>query len=210
MSLPRIPALGTTDIRQRDINASVGNLRLDSGIVSVDIRPSIGMLARDIDRLGIDIRSFREPLERAIKQVMIPSIAKNFDEEGRPQKWDPLQPYTIKMRGGQTGPILNRTGTLSKAAVQFSNWNISQIAAVFQGLPNRAKYGDVHQGGYGGDASVVMKQSARKIIAGAKSAGKFAIPARPFVMYQEEDEFDIEEIFAEWLEERAARVGRMV
>lgn len=210
MSLPRIPSLGTGDIRQRDINASVGNLRLDSGIVAFEFKPSIGMLARDIDRLGIDIRSFREPLERSIRLVVLPSIAMNFREEGRPNKWDELAPYTIKERGGATGPILDRTGVLKQAAVQFNNWEINQIAAVFRGLPERAAYGGVHQAGTGGDPVSVMSMSAAEIIAGAKGHKKVVIPARPFIMYQEEDEFAIEEIFAEWLEERASRVGRLV
>ena len=210
MTLPRIPSLGTGQIRNRDINSAVGSLRLDAGIVSFDFQPSIGMLARDIDRLGIDIRSFREPLEKAIKEVMLPSIAQNFAEEGRPEKWKELADYTIQERSGATGPILNRTGVLAKAAVQFNNWEISQIAAVFRGLPNRAWYGIVHQAGYGGDASEVMKLSAKQIAVGAKAAQKFVIPARPFVLYQEDDEYAIEEVFAEWLEERARRVGRMV
>ena len=207
MTLPRIPELGSGQIRQRDINAAVGSLRLDGGIVSFEFQPTIGMLARDIDRLGIDIRSFREPLERAIKQVMLPSIAQNFVEEGRPEHWKPLAEYTMNERGN-AGPILTRTGALRQGAVQFNNWEINQVAAVFRGLPDRVKYGNVHQAGYGGDPQEVMKMSAQQIAKGAKRAQKFVIPARPFVLYQEEDEFRIEEIFAEWLEERAARVGR--
>lgn len=206
--LPRLPMLGSGNIRQRDINASVDKLSLDSGIVDFEFTPSIGMIARDMDRLGLDIRSFREPLQRAVRQVIIPSIRKNFEAEGRPEKWDDLSDYAVQQRGGTEHPILQRTGKLMKGAQQLNNWQFNEIGAVFSQLPESVKYGGVHQVGYGSAGSGALNKSAEDIIAGAKKAAKIFIPARPFVMYQEEDEFDIMDVFADWFEERARRVGR--
>lgn len=52
--------------------------------VQMFFTPSMGIMARRVDKLGLDIRSFREPLKRAIRNVVIPSIAENFAVGGRP------------------------------------------------------------------------------------------------------------------------------
>jgi phage gpG-like protein len=54
-------------------------------------------------------------LEQVGGDVMLVSILRNFDEEGRPMPWAPLAPATIKDRikhGYGEGPILYRNGTL--------------------------------------------------------------------------------------------------
>lgn len=206
--------------RNRDITAAVQRLGFARHLTGVDFefQPSIGLLARNIDKLGTDIRSFREPLTRAVKEVMIPSFKKNFDQEGRPDKWEPLAPYTVERRRS-AHPILVRTGRLRKVATSFSIWEISQNGAVITSLGGKAWYGALMQGGVkgfgqhidaakgelGSDArpSQITKRAFEMMDeTGGGKTGMAAIPARPFIMFQEEDEEAIQEIFWEWLDHR--------
>jgi phage gpG-like protein len=203
-------------------------LRLDEGIAAFEFKPSIGILARDIDKLGIDIRSFREPLMRAIKQVMIPSFRQNFEEEGRPA-WESLSEATevLREREGTSGPILNRTGKLKRVAQQINIWTVTRESATIRDLPAKVWYGKVHQGGFGGmgprinaEMSKAKKRGERispaeagrratrqldvELLGGKGGGGKATvnIPARPFIVFQEEDMDGVYEVFQRWLEER--------
>lgn len=181
--------------------------------------PTIVIAASRIDKLGVDIRSFRKPLERAIREVVIPSIGQNFDVGGRPS-WEPLSVSTeeIRSRIGKrpVGRVLVSTGALRRGATQLNNWKIGRGAAVFAQLPPRVWYGMVHQLGYegktmtsrikaaGGDKGKALANAIADAMSG-KSTGHVVppIPARPFAMLQPEDEDRITEIFIEWLGERA-------
>lgn len=208
-------------------------LRVDEGIMQFDFQPSVGISARAIDRLGLDIRSFKVPLERVVKQVMAPSFRKNFDEEGRPDRWAPLSDATlaIRAREGFGSQILNKTGALKKTVQQLNIWTITQETATIRDLPDKVSYGKIHQGGFGGqgggskmtgylkkaggdakeaqklldDDLIMAMRSGQKMTGGKKTVNE--IPARPFVAIQEEDFDAIEEIFVQWLQERAAAEG---
>lgn len=211
---------------------NVRGLRLHDGIVSFEFKPTVGILARDVEKFGIDIRSFREPLRRAVKEVMIPSIKKNFTSQGRPG-WEPLAEDTLLLRAriGKTGPILQRSGALMKNMGYTTMWTITQDYAIIKDLPQRVWYGKVHQEGVssmktrlkneiknaaakgikmspGTAAKVVQAKIDKEILSGkASKHGRTQIPARPFVMFQDEDYDGIEEVFNKWLGERAARAG---
>jgi phage gpG-like protein len=217
--------------------ASVDGLRIDNGILAFEFSPSIGILARDIDKMGVDIRSFREPLRRAIKEVMIPSFMKNFQVGGRPS-WEPLSEATLNLRAslhGKSGSqILVKTGKLKQNMGYTTMWDITQESAAIKQLPERVWYGVVHQGGYGTTAAkttslikAAMKKGKRlspadankQVMAGIDAKIKEAmqtgmkiksgpaIPARPFVVIQDEDEDNIVKVFEEWLDERLVRAG---
>lgn len=196
--------------------ARVGGLRLDRGLVSFEFHPSIGILARDIDKLGLDIRSFKEPLTRAVRQVMIPSIRQNFAVGGRPP-WETLAEDTMKLREqggyGPGGPILVRTGALQRNMGYLTMWTVTSNFATIKDLPARIWYGKIHQSGYGSFGSLVRTAgSAKEALAqtGTRHDAKISIPARPFVMFQPEDILAIEEVFGTWLDERILRSGKFV
>lgn len=223
MALPR-EQISSLPISRGQAMSSVGSLKLRGNIdLGWQVTPSIGIVAKDMDRLGLDIRSYRKPMTDAVKRIIIPSIRKNFDQGGRPP-WEPLSPDTIKLRG-DAWPILQRTGKLRKGATQFNIWDIGETSATVRRLPANVWYGALHQQGHGGFGKHV--RSAKKALGrGASSAaitrkafeimdaargGKAAsveIPQRRFIMYQEQDVDDIQELFLEWLLERAQRVGR--
>lgn len=214
-----------TTTYQQAYSAIIGKLRINGNVTpgnvpQLQFSPSVGIIARDIDKLGIDIRSFREPLKRAVQKVIIPSIQANFDAEGRPP-WEPYADATLEIRDHMKEPVgklLQKTGLLRQTMRQLNLWTINPNAAILLDLPPNIWYGKVHQGGFGGasmkarikksgNAGTAFK-SLQKDIKGAIKAGKtirtadFAIPARPFVMIQPEDEDAIAEVFIAWLQER--------
>lgn len=193
--------------------------QLTSARVHVDMffEPSVGISAKKLDKLGMDIRSFREPLHRSIKQVVIPSIRENFDVGGRPA-WSPLEFLTSERRTkegyGAEGPILVRTGTLRKVATQLNIWTIGREVAMVTDLPDKAWYGKVHQAGAtfsvgGGSFAATPTQfltwQGKKMGQKDKAQGK--IPARPFIMVQNSDIPKIELVFQLWLGERIKAAG---
>lgn len=173
----------------------------------------------------------KEPLTRAVVTVMIPSFQKNFEQGGRP-KWPPLSEYTLYIKG-QAGiafgdkPLI-RTGALRRAMGMVSIWNIGNTSATIRSLPEHVWYGAIHQAGYGG-FGVFMTAAQRQLGPGAnpvsvrklafalndqarggfgKVAGGAAIPQRQFIMFQEDDIDDIQQIFYEWLVEQTIVLGR--
>lgn len=161
-------------------------------ILVLEFKPSLEVIKKDLDALGTDIRSFKEPLTRCIKQVMIPSIRMNFDSGGRP-RWAPYAASTLEFHEnlGLSMPdsLLVKSGALRRTATQLNLWTITKDQAKVNDLPQNVWYGKVHQtGGRGGKGP---------------SAG--VIPARPFIMFQDSDGDKIAEIFAKWLDERIAK-----
>jgi phage gpG-like protein len=144
---------------------------------------------------------------------MVPSIRRNFDEGGRPDKWEPLSAYTVKIRGN-AGPILIRTKRLMQVATQINIWDVTSTNAVIRDLPEEVWYGKVHQEGYESGhpslmASLIKKYSGDLMAANKEftktvgsGIGAPTIPARPFFVFQPEDEAAIDEIFIRWLAER--------
>lgn len=135
------------------------------------------VLATDLDAFArYGIKSFREPLTKSVRTVIIPSIRTNFAAQGRPA-WAPLAPATVLDRGA-SGPILDRKGRLLKVATQFNIWSYTKDSATITGLDSRVKYAKYHQSG------------TRKM------------PQRAFVLFQDEDEAAIERIFYEFVDRR--------
>lgn len=206
-------------------------LRLDQGIMAFDFQPTIGILARAVDKLGLDIESFEEPLTRAVREVMIPSIDQNFASQGRP-RWEPLSEVTlaIRQREGSGNKILQRTGRLREAATSLDIWDIDGERAVIKELPQDVWYGTIHQAGYGSMGGAITSQirkgasaseAARRVQSDldarlreamrtgtrVKARSAAPIPARPFVVIQPEDEERIVDVFDQWLGEKMGEAG---
>lgn len=161
----------------------VRGLRIDDGL-SFEFKPSIGIMAARVDKLGLEIRSFREPLKRSIQRVLAPSFKANFDAGGRPEPWAKLAEHTRTERQkegfGADGPILVRTGLLKRTIQQFNIWSIDMQKAAIVDLPQKIQYGKAQQEG-----SIDRN-----------------LPARQFVMVQDQDYDGIQFVFEEWLQER--------
>lgn len=213
MAAPSYAAISSNIRRKLVIRPQV----FKDSVPQLTFEPSVGIIARDIDKLGMDIRSFKEPLKRAIQQVVIPSILRNFEAEGRPA-WEPYSPATIEIRekmGQPVGKLLHKTGALERVMSRYNIWTVNDTAAILLDIP--LWYGKLHQEGYGHSMKAAIKKSGspgqafrdlNKSLRGVLRTGgtvrtsDFNIPARPFVMLQEEDMPDIQTVFANWLQER--------
>lgn len=160
-------------------------------VIDYSFHPSLLILAGEMETFGLNVKSFREPLTRAVRQVMIPSIQDNFNAGGRPS-WEPLSAATeqIKFALGADQGTLVRTGSLKRNMGYLSMWTIDTSQAAIQGLPERIAYGGIHQAG-----------------TNSGSGRGSNIPARPFVAIQDADEDKIEAVFDQWLSERQAAAG---
>jgi phage gpG-like protein len=223
-------------ITTAQINASVGQLRFDKSITGFEFKPSIGIVAKQMNQLGLAIADMKVPLTKAVKDVMIPSIRKNFTSGGRPE-WEELSTDTVRKRNGSSRPILVRSGALASGATSFGIWSVGSVSATVRDLPKNIWYGKVHQGGsssnnlgagnwfgkyrraaekqLGSDApeSEILKTAyelfdMRLKKHGPAPAATAEIPARPFIMFQDEDLDDIQDIFFEWLGDLARSVGK--
>jgi phage gpG-like protein len=195
-------------------------------MVALDIHfePAMIISARKVDKLGLSIRSFREPLKRSIQQVMIPSIRKNFDAEGRPS-WQQLAPATVKRRGS-SHPILRQSGALAQVATQLNIWTIDTEKAYIRDLPESVWYGKVQQAGFQGTRQEsALVANVRRVGTGSgggfrrslyasagqqmanDNTGSSSTPARPFIVLQKQDEVRIKAVFNVWLKERIAAAG---
>lgn len=189
------------------------NAQLGSGVGwSFSFEPSVAITAARIDKLGVDIRSFREPLKKAVKDVMTKSFQANFASGGRPTPWEPWSPGTIDVMSNMRvdGDLMVRSGNLQRVVGQINIWTFTEVSATVRDLPSSVWYGKIHQSGYGGSGGGkggFSKFSKRGAIGSAKGGARdvSAIPARPFILIQDEDVDAIHQVFMKWLEERVNR-----
>ena len=186
---------------------SVQSQAIGAGMgIEYSLDPSAVILVAQFNKLGLDIRSFKEPLHRSVK-YMGGSFQQNFAVSGRPNKWPELSDATIdkkfKLAAGRPSAPLIRSGLLQKTVGQQKIWKINGLEgyAAVNNLGS-ADYGIYHQEGFeGGEIGVLL--GGGKI--GIQSTG--GLPARPFLVFQKEDEKNIEDIFIRWFQERTIAAG---
>jgi len=116
-------------------------------------------------------------------QVMNTSFGRNFNQQGRP-KWDALTERTKedrKNKGFANGPILFRTGNLRDEVTNL------------KGIVVRA--GNMSEVSWGVDG---IRQSSREKYE-VNQGGSKHVPARPMVVFQDEDGPKLLRSFAEFL-----------
>lgn len=125
-------------------------------------------------RLKNAIKRTERPL-KAAAVYMLGSIDKNFQAEGRPKKWETLADATVAGRRGKKPKILTDTARLRRSHSYRITTNGAEIGT-------NVIYAPRQHFGYDGS-----KKSGR---------GHSDTPARPFLMFQEEDIREIDEIFS--------------
>lgn len=159
--------------------------------------PLPSIVASDFDTLATGFDNFTEPLNRSVREVMAPSIAKNFSVGGRPA-WAGLTESTVsrKAKKGYGSKILIASGALADKGSSPSIWTVNRNEAKIDGLPGSIFYGLYHQTGFqprgtGGDIFADLSRT----------------PAREWAVIQRDDANNIEEIFFDWIEKKAAAAG---
>jgi phage gpG-like protein len=201
--------------------STINGVRVDSMVdLGFSFKPTLAMSARAFDKMGLDIRSLREPLKRSVQRVIAPSIGQNFLANGRPEGWAPYADDTIQMKMNDpknkygAEDMLRRSGLLWRTMQQYNIWTVTTTQAAILDLPDKIWYGALHQAGYGMRASEV--RPARGLFASPEELramggkGSVYIPARPFAMIQDQDLDKIQEVFGDWLQERAVAAGVVI
>lgn len=162
--------------------------KIDAGSVTIEFSPPIADIQAALMEIDRDLSNMRTPLTASIKQVIIPSIDANFEAGGRPT-WEPLSTETLgrRAREGTGEKLLQVTGMMRTVATQFSRWDVGTEEAIISNWPaNQFVKVAVHNSG--GDH--------------AGWSHNVHIPARPFLMIQDEDADKIVDIFMAWMELR--------
>jgi phage virion morphogenesis protein len=149
---------------------------MDAINIQVDDKKILRAL-RELKRRGTDLA---EPMQR-ISAVMLSSVQQNFRDEGRPEKWQGLAPSTIKQRekeGKWPGMILQKSQAGLLQSIQADSDSTSAEVGTNKLFPDSDKSaGAIHH--FGGQAGRGLQVT---------------IPARPFLVLQEDDKADILEI----------------
>ncbi len=167
-----------------------------------------------IDRALVNLGQELEKPEKALNEIgilMMASVQKNFEEQGRPDKWIPLSPMTIAMRRSKDKSsikILQDTGRL-RNSIGYKVTNDGTGVAV----GTNVEYGKSHQ--YGDTMHIPSRTIVPKIakvlrfvingkVVFAKKVKQKArtaiIPRRPFLLFQNDDLQDIRGVLIENLE----------
>lgn len=177
-------------------------------LISIDIKGDKEIQAL-IKRAGSKAKNLKKPLKQACV-LMIGSIDKNFRAEGRPKKWAKLAPMTIAMRRkkGKGAKILQDKGGLKGSFA----YKVTSNQQAYVGT--KAKFAGLHQ--HGGTIRIPardiypVKASVLHFVIGGRDvfakyvhqkARSVTIPARPFLLFQDEDRRNIVSIFRGYLGE---------
>jgi phage gpG-like protein len=219
------------------IAAAIDQIRFDKSITAFEFSPSLGIVAKRFAALANEFGDLREPLKKSISDVMTLSILENFMSGGRPDWEPLAPSTVARRQKESAGSMtLVRSGSLADVASSEGIWAVGKTSATIKDLPGKVWYGKVHQGGLagnqfsGGNWFKKYESAARKIAGpdeddeevtklaykifdkrmlshGPAPVGQSDIPARPFAMFQEEDIDAIQNIFAEWVEEKVREAG---
>lgn len=132
----------------------------------------LNQLLRRMSQLATDTRHVESAL-RAAGAYLVDSIEKNFEQQGRPKKWSPLSPATLRRRRkgrGRGGPKILIDTAKMKNAIDYK----------------------VHSEGAEVGLNVVQARRQHFGYEGGSGRGHSRTPARPFVLVQ--DPQDIVEI----------------
>ena len=151
--------------------------------MQVSFNPSIALLEVQFENLAKNIKSFKVPLDRMIREVMIPHIQNQFQTDGQ-GSWKPLAEFTVNKKGFDD--ILLETGKLEKEARFIKNWTVNGPAgtATLDNLNQSVGYGYYHQTGF------------TNWVTGKVTA------ARPWINPGEDELSKCIEVLASWFSER--------
>lgn len=144
---------------------------------------------KDMQDLAMDLAGsnrMRQPLLKIGKEVLAPSIKRNFAVGGRPNKWAQVGTSSYRdKKGDKSGgsPPLWVTGKLKRAASSFARFKVKENELTYGYFPSSTWFAIVHDN--------------------AKIAKKADIPQRPFALIQHpKDSNDAMEILWDWYEDQ--------
>ncbi|HET7558881.1 MAG TPA: phage virion morphogenesis protein [Limnochordia bacterium] len=155
------------------------------------------------------LQSFREPLVQA-QALMLRSVDQNFRSDGRP-KWPPLAPSTVAQRRKGSSRPLQDTGRLRvSVTAQDGTGAVRTVNDSVAIIGTTVKYARLMQEGGTINVPALTPKRAKALrwiggggavhFARRTKAHTVSIPARPFLLFQAEDERRIVTIFRRYIE----------
>lgn len=138
-------------------------------VVDVDTKPVSDMLKKFRHRMGT-----LRPAMKIIGQLMRTSIVENFQKGGRPDAWTPLSDETLLTKKGDKILINQGFAGGLMGSIGVENKGIYEVGDDYVMVGTNKEYAAIHQ--FGGKAG---------------RGNKVTIPARPYMMIQDEDIDDI-------------------
>ncbi len=144
-------------------------------------------LNKRLGEIAANARTVKRPLISSAV-YMLGSIEKNFQAQGRPRKWSPLNPRTLASRRKRKATAggdrqVRRGSRILIDTVRLKNSMSFNVEDESAEIGTNVVYAARHHFGY----------------PGGKGRGRSKTPARPFLLVQAEDIRKIEEIFSRHL-----------
>lgn len=173
---------------------------------------------------GVRVRyaNMTKPFKQA-SIVILKSVLENFRAQGRPDPWTPLSPLTLMLRrgGGAGAKILEDTGQMERGIFPF-NAETNEAGEFGVAASSNTPYAVLMQKGGVSQPSDVMvpagtrrnprvmtasenvrygkrRGSSNSVAAYVMHIGSHPVPARPFMMLQEEDKSVVTQIITDHL-----------
>jgi phage gpG-like protein len=167
-------------------------------------------LSKNVDLLKAYFETYILPYKQAAT-VVTGSVMKNFREGGRPEAWKPLSPLTYFIRSHRSGKKNTQAKTLVDTARTMNSivphFSLDAKGGQFGAKTNVKHARRLHFGGLSDASSVVIGAFKRNTPSGGTARVRsyvmniksgHQIPARPFMMVQEEDKPVIRQVFIDW------------
>jgi hypothetical protein len=168
-----------------------------AGGVGISMFPSGALLSGRLNQWAGQIRSFEPVLQQIVREVVQPRIGQNFGgQTAAGENWAPLSENTPFMpyreaHNAAGSPPLDVTGRLKRVAQQQNIWAFDNRAGIafVRDMPG-AEYGEAQQQGF-------YNQGLQ--------GGMGQVPARPFIVVNDEDIERGANIFDNWVSENFNR-----
>lgn len=168
-------------------------------MVAIRIRTDTTGATLMLGKLGAAVRNWNVPL-RAFGRILVRSITENFEAEGRPKAWRPLAEATLFSRLG-VGRLVGKKGKeLKRAQKRLANVKILQDSGVLKNSQRAEVSNNTLRVGPTGPAALYgrIHQFGGKAGRGKKTT----IPARPFLVVQDEDLIELKDLMTDHIEKQ--------
>jgi|CXWL01.1.fsa_nt_gi phage virion morphogenesis protein len=152
-----------------------------------------------LGKLGTAVKNWNVPL-RAFGRILVRSITENFEAEGRPKPWKPLAMATLFSRLGVGRLVGKRGKALKRAQQRLANVMILQDSGVLKNSQRAEVSNNTLRVGPTGPAAIYgrIHQFGGKTGRGKK----ITIPARPFLVVQDEDLTELKDLVSDHIEKQ--------
>lgn len=153
-----------------------------------------------LGKLAAAVTNWSTPL-RAFGRILVRSVTENFETEGRPKPWKPLAQSTLFGRIGEGRLIGAKGQELKRTRKRLGNVKILQDKGFLKSSVRAEIGGNTLRVGPSGPAAIY---AAIHQFGGQAGRGKkVKIPARPYLVVQDEDLTELQALIRDHIERQS-------